>query len=129
MQSKVTRSSQQDEINKLVGCNLQYLRKLNNLTLIQLAKELQVKFQQVQKYESGHNQMNSFRLYKAAKCLNVPTDAFFDEKLIAKNKAFYEAKFFGNGEVKGKDFQNALAEQFEEQCQTDDIMDHLKGRS
>lgn len=128
MNARLNRPDEQDKLNHLIGSNLQYIRKLKGFTLKKLAEKLSVKFQQVQKYESGKNQMCAFRLWKTAQVLEVPINAFFDEHFIAKNKAFYEAKYFGDGEVKGKDFQNALADQFEEQFQRDETLDRLKGR-
>lgn len=128
MNARINRPIIQDRINAIIGSNLQYIRKLQGFTLKSLAEKMQVKFQQVQKYESGKNQMSAYRLFSAAQVLKVPVNSFFDEHFIAKNKALYEAKFFNNGEVKGKDYQNALAEQFEEQSQRDETLDMLKGR-
>lgn len=46
---------------------------------MQLAKQLGVTFQQVQKYERGANRIGSGRLYEAARILEVPVSAFFED--------------------------------------------------
>lgn len=114
MNARINRPIEQDRVNKIVGSNLQYIRKMKNMTQSDLANLLSVRFQQVGKYELGQNQMCAYRLWKAAKVLNTKVECFYDEHFIAKNKALYEAKFFNNGEVKAKDFQDAFSEQLEQ---------------
>ena len=44
-----------------------------------LANGLGITFQQVQKYEKGHNRMGAGRLHKVSQILDVPIQHFFDE--------------------------------------------------
>lgn len=44
-----------------------------------LANGLGITFQQVQKYEKGHNRMGAGRLHKVAQILEVPIQHFFDD--------------------------------------------------
>lgn len=53
-------------------------RKELGLTQQQLAEELQVTFQQVQKYERGTNRVAASRLHQLCRCLKVPPEYFFD---------------------------------------------------
>jgi transcriptional regulator with XRE-family HTH domain len=43
-----------------------------------LGEALGVSFQQIQKYERGHNRVGAGALYKMAVALNVPISYFFD---------------------------------------------------
>lgn len=48
------------------------------ITQTQLAKAVGLTFQQIQKYESGANQLVSSRLYELASVLRVPVAFFFE---------------------------------------------------
>ena len=48
------------------------------MTQAELAKAVGLTFQQIQKYESGSNQIVSSRLYELAAALGVPVAYFFD---------------------------------------------------
>ena len=59
---------------------IRYLRKQKKLTQSDIAKAIQVSFQQVQKYEKGINGLHSHNLHKIAhKVLNVSMDGLADE--------------------------------------------------
>jgi transcriptional regulator with XRE-family HTH domain len=62
-----------------IGAKLRLFRCARNISQVQLAKQLGVTFQQVQKYERGANRIGSGRLYEAAQVLQVPVSAFFDD--------------------------------------------------
>lgn len=47
------------------------------MTQQELAKELGIAFQQVQKYEKGLNRVSASKLYEIAAALKVPTSYFF----------------------------------------------------
>ena len=65
------------EFDSIIGGNLKALRMRHNVTQQTLAKELDMTFQQIQKYEKGYNRMSASTLYKVAKFLNEPVDSFF----------------------------------------------------
>ena len=48
------------------------------MTQQQLAQAVGIRFQQVQKYESGANRVSASRLWDLAKALNAPVTFFFD---------------------------------------------------
>jgi transcriptional regulator with XRE-family HTH domain len=48
------------------------------MTQQQLAEKVGIKFQQVQKYETGMNRVSASRLYEIAEVLDVPVAFFFD---------------------------------------------------
>ena len=54
------------EFDSIIGGNLKALRMRHNVTQQTLAKELDMTFQQIQKYEKGYNRMSASTLYKVA---------------------------------------------------------------
>lgn len=67
------------EWDALVGSRLRERRLEVGLSQVALAKHLGITFQQVQKYETGHNRMTANRLAEAAKVLGVTVGYFFGE--------------------------------------------------
>ena len=61
-----------------VGQRLRHRRWLVGMTQQQLATAVGIKFQQIQKYESGANRISASRLYDLANALDVPVSFFFD---------------------------------------------------
>lgn len=67
--------------NKTLGNNIRAARKLRGMTLQQLAAHLGVSFQQLQKYERGHDRISAVRLYDIAQTLDFPINLFFSQSL------------------------------------------------
>jgi transcriptional regulator with XRE-family HTH domain len=65
-------------IDLYVGKRLRQRRRLLGLTQQKLADEVNIRFQQIQKYESGANRISASRLWSLAKALDVPVTFFFD---------------------------------------------------
>lgn len=61
-----------------VGGKLRVRRKLLGKSQEQLAEDLGVTFQQVQKYERGANRVSASKLYEAASALSTPIGYFFE---------------------------------------------------
>lgn len=69
------------QIDREVGLRVRELRVANGLTRQQLADELDVSMQQLEKYESGKNRMSPGRLYAIAIELKHPISYFFNEPI------------------------------------------------
>lgn len=65
-------------VDLFVGKRLRQRRRLLGLTQQRLADEVNIRFQQIQKYESGANRISASRLWSLAKALDVPVSFFFD---------------------------------------------------
>ncbi len=65
-------------IDLLLGRRLRGRRRLMGLTQGQLAVMIGVRFQQIQKYESGANRISAARLWDFSKALEVPVYYFFE---------------------------------------------------
>ncbi|MET4684013.1 transcriptional regulator with XRE-family HTH domain [Brevundimonas faecalis] len=66
------------EIDLHLGRRLRRRRRLLGLTQQQLAVQVGVRFQQVQKYECGANRISAARLWELAEALETPVSYFYD---------------------------------------------------
>ena len=62
-----------------VGKRVRLRRTLLGLSQEQLGTELNITFQQVQKYERGANRISASRLWDIGQILDVPINYFFDD--------------------------------------------------
>ena len=74
-----TETGEPDPIDVHVGGRLRLRRTLMGLSQTELAKAVNLTFQQVQKYESGANRVSASRLYHISEALDVPVSFFFDD--------------------------------------------------
>ncbi|AVW90381.1 helix-turn-helix transcriptional regulator [Celeribacter baekdonensis] len=61
-----------------VGKRIRHRRWMVGMTQQQLAEKVGIKFQQIQKYETGMNRVSASRLWDIAESLGVPVAFFFD---------------------------------------------------
>ena len=67
-----------DNTDLHVGKRLRRRRRLLSMTQQELANEVGVRFQQIQKYECGANRVTASRLFELSKALHVSVQYFFD---------------------------------------------------
>jgi transcriptional regulator with XRE-family HTH domain len=65
-------------IDEIVGHNIRIHRMQRGMSQTDLAEQLGVSCQQVQKYEKGVNRVGSSRLYRLADVLEVPVVTLYD---------------------------------------------------
>ena len=61
-----------------VGKRIRHRRWLVGMTQQQLAEQVGIKFQQIQKYETGANRVSASRLWDISEALDVPVSFFFE---------------------------------------------------
>jgi len=61
-----------------VGKRIRHRRWMVGMTQQQLAEKVGIKFQQIQKYETGMNRVSASRLWDISEALSVPIDFFFE---------------------------------------------------
>lgn len=61
-----------------VGKRIRHRRWMVGMTQQQLAEKVGIKFQQIQKYETGMNRVSASRLWDISESLEVPVSFFFD---------------------------------------------------
>lgn len=61
-----------------VGKRIRHRRWSVGITQQQLAEAVGIKFQQIQKYETGMNRVSASRLWDIAEALSVPVSFFFE---------------------------------------------------
>lgn len=67
-----------------VGKRIRHRRWLVGMTQQQLAEAVGIKFQQIQKYETGMNRVSASRLWDIANALDVPIEFFFEGLAVGK---------------------------------------------
>ncbi len=66
------------EIDLHLGKRLRRRRRLLGLTQQQVASQVGIRFQQIQKYECGANRIGAARLWELAEALETPVNYFYD---------------------------------------------------
>ena len=61
-----------------VGKRIRHRRWLVGMTQQQLAEKVGIKFQQIQKYETGMNRVSASRLWDISEAMGVPVSFFFE---------------------------------------------------
>lgn len=61
-----------------VGKRVRHRRWMVGMTQQQLAEKVGIKFQQIQKYETGMNRISASRLWDISEALEVPVGFFFE---------------------------------------------------
>ncbi len=66
------------QVDKHVGQRIRHRRWLVGMTQQQLAEAVGIKFQQIQKYETGANRVSASRLWDISRALGVAPSFFFE---------------------------------------------------
>ena len=84
-----------------VGKRIRHRRWLVGMTQQQLAESVGIKFQQIQKYETGANRVSASRLWDIADALEVPVSFFFEgiDEDDAKPMTMVPADIMGDKEA------------------------------
>ena len=75
-------------IDLYVGKRLRRRRRLLGLTQQNLAEQVGIRFQQIQKYECGANRVSAARLFELSEALSVPIQYFYEGLSEANDPAF-----------------------------------------
>ena len=78
-------------IDAEIGRRIRTLRQTRGLTMEQVADQLGVSHQQIQKYETGYNRVSAARLFELAQVFDVPISAFFEGLQLAADQAAQDA--------------------------------------
>ena len=92
MLSKSMRTKDHNSMNKVIGDNLRFIRKLKKMSLMQLADKMNIKYQQVGKYELGQNQLCAYRIWQASNILGCKVKYFFDETYIKRMHGYHSTQ-------------------------------------
>lgn len=68
-----------NDVDIHVGKQMMLFRKGAGLSQTELANQIGISFQQVQKYEKGKNRVSAGKLFEIAQALSVSVSDFFDE--------------------------------------------------
>ena len=73
-----------------VGGRVRLRRCVRGMTQVELADRVGIKFQQIQKYESGVNRVSASRMWDIAAAMDVPMSYFFEGLDGKEADAFYD---------------------------------------
>lgn len=79
------------DIDIVVGENIRRLRIQRNQTLSDMAVELGISHQQLQKYETGANRLSAGMVARIAQMLDVPLESLFRTAQTGREKALSPA--------------------------------------
>jgi len=86
-----------------VGKRIRQRRWLVGMTQQQLAEQVGIKFQQIQKYETGANRVSASRLWDISEAMEVPVNFFFEgienEVTVAGSSESVPADLMGDKEA------------------------------
>ena len=94
--SKKSKETERHPVDAFIGKRIKYFRNLNGITQKQLGEMIGVRFQQVQKYETGASRISASRLYLVCEVFEITVLEFFLELYKKKGKKI--PKFSINGE-------------------------------
>ncbi len=77
-EKKQTRTTDRDTE---LGKKMRFFRRMQGLSQKQLAQELGLSFQQIQKYEAGTNRISAAKLEQMSAVLGIPLSYFFEQSL------------------------------------------------
>ena len=81
------RSDIMTTLDEQIGRRIRDRRRLSGLSQHELAKDLGISHQQLQKYEAGKNRISASRLWRCAEILATPiSDFFFDRAAVPAAK-------------------------------------------
>ena len=83
-----------DKIDAYVGSKIRENRMLKGLSQEELARGLDISYQQIQKYERGANRVGASRLYYIGRALGIPVSTFFTGLPILEPGAIMENSQF-----------------------------------
>ncbi len=68
--------------NKQIGIKVKRIREARGMSQMELAEEVGVSFQQIQKYEKGINRISAERIQQIARALGTPVNTFFEKESV-----------------------------------------------
>ena len=82
---KLTKTKDYNQFCEMVGANVRFCRIAKKFTQTKVALALDLTFQQMQKYESGFNCLNSYRLVQLATFFKVGVQDLVNPDFIANS--------------------------------------------
>ena len=68
--------------NKQIGIEIKRIREARGMSQMELAEEVGVSFQQIQKYEKGVNKISVERIQQIAKAFGTSVNTFFEKERV-----------------------------------------------
>jgi transcriptional regulator with XRE-family HTH domain len=100
-------------MKKVIGKKIRIFRKMNDLTLEDVSHEVNISYQQIQKYETGDSSISAEMLFKFSQLFNTPIENFFHE-ITHPSQVFIkeQSKDFIHRNLVNEDEKKSLLEHF-----------------
>jgi len=98
-----------DDVEKHIGQQLKMLRISNKMSQKALAEQLDITYQQVQKYEMGMNRISVARVWQFCKIFSVTPDFLFENLLNLDDKNAKAGELIPNVVATSQDIKLMLA--------------------
>lgn len=98
-----------DDVEKHIGQQLKMLRISNKMSQKALAEQLNITYQQVQKYEMGMNRISVARVWQFCKIFSVTPDFLFENLLDLDDKNAKAGELIPNVVATSQDIKLILA--------------------
>jgi transcriptional regulator with XRE-family HTH domain len=69
--------------HKQIGIEIKRIRQAHGMSQMDLAEQVGVSFQQIQKYEKGINKISAERIQQIAKALGTSVNTFFEKERVS----------------------------------------------
>jgi transcriptional regulator with XRE-family HTH domain len=69
--------------HKQIGIEIKRIREAHGMSQMDLAEQVGVSFQQIQKYEKGINKISAERIQQIAKALGTSVSTFFEKERVS----------------------------------------------
>ncbi len=76
--------------HKQIGIDIKRIREARGMSQMELAEQVGVSFQQIQKYEKGINRISAERIQQIAKALGTSVNTFFEKEKVPMVSEPYE---------------------------------------
>ncbi len=97
--SKKSRETERQPMDVFIGRRIKYFRSLRGVTQKQLGDMVGVRFQQVQKYETGASRISASRLYLVCNAFEITIPEFFLEFYKKKGRKIPKVSIKGEEEL------------------------------
>lgn len=96
-------------VEKHIGKQIQVLRMSNKMTQKELAAQMGITYQQVQKYETGLNRISVSRLWQFCKIFSITPNTLFESVLDVKEDSTDLTDLIHNNVATSQDIKLMLA--------------------
>jgi len=98
-----------DDVERHIGKQIKMLRMAQKISQKELAKQMDITYQQVQKYETGLNRISVSRLWQICNIFSITPNFLFENVLDVSTKSHSPSDLIPNNVATSQDIKLMLA--------------------